>query len=243
MTHTLALPDMQLPEKTTSSHVAYNKASQEFERNTDGLGIGDNELQPSNLTFATTISGDQVSGQLSWDVSRGWEGYAYRLCVTARHASSWWVLTLTSPTFATRCIYVVVPKCQKCYGPGDDLTSIAFAYGSNWLDLWSVNLDLVNTTRVEIDSDEVFNTQGDQLYPLVVERQIVRLGLAYIVRKQDTLEGIGKRFGMSLRNLMQLNPDVVAANQVPTCVNVCSLYLMPGKDCAVRTSFLCLVLC
>ncbi len=216
LTHTLELPSGQLPEKTTSGHVEYNKATHEYERTSDGLGIGNNELQPSNLTFTTVISEDlkRVSGELVWNVSRGWEGYGYKLCVTARHASSYWNRTLTSPDFATRCIYVVVPKCRKCYGPGDNLASIAMGYGSSWLDLWSLNLDLVNTTRVNTASDEVFNTQDDQLYPLVAQRKKIRLGIAYLVRKQDTLENLGKRFGMSLSNLMQLNPDVVAANQV-----------------------------
>ena len=41
-----------------------------------------------------------------------------------------------------------------------------------------------------------------------------RLGVAYLLRATDTLEGVGKRFGMSMRNLMQLNPDIVVANLV-----------------------------
>jgi LysM repeat protein len=242
LTHTLALPNRQLPEKMTSGHVEYNKATHEYERTSDGLGIADNELQPSNLTFATVISGDLVSGELVWNVSRGWEGYGYKLCITARHASSWWELTLTSPNFATRCIYVVVPKCQKCYGPGDNLASIAMGYGSNWLDLWSLNLDLINTTHVNVASDEVFNTQNDQLYPLVAQRQKIRLGIAYLMRKQDTLETLAQRFGMSLRNLMQINPDVVAANQVccalehaPVLTNVLRLELPLGSGADTRS--------
>jgi LysM repeat protein len=66
---------------------------------------------------------------------------------------------------------------------------------------------------VRKSSDEVFNTAKDQIYPQIAPRQLVRLGLAYRARPGDTLEGVGTRFGMSIRNLMQLNPDIVAANQ------------------------------
>ena len=76
-----------------------------------------------------------------------------------------------------------------------------------------MNLNLTNTTAVRKSSDEVFNTAKDQIYPQIAPRQLVRLGLAYRVRPGDTLEGVGTRFGMSMRNLMQLNPDIVAANQ------------------------------
>jgi len=152
MQYTLALPKTDLPEKTTASHVVYNKASQAFERKLDGLGISDNTGQPSNLMLTTLTSGNQVRGVLFWNVSRGWEGYGYKLCVTARHAAVS-ASTLTSDRFAKRCIYVVVPKCQKCYGPAEDLSIMAARYAGTWLDLWSLNLNLVNTSAVNMASD------------------------------------------------------------------------------------------
>jgi len=212
--YTLRLPKSQLAETQTENYVAYNKESQAFEYKTDNLGILDNVDQPSNLTFTTQTSGDEVTGTLFWNVSRGWEGYGYKLCVTARHASINYSVT-ESEIFAKRCIYVVVPKCQKCYGPSEDLSAIASRYGAHWLDLWSVNRNLINTTAVR-SSDEVFNTKNDHLYPLVAQQQNIRLGVAYRLRATDALEAVGKRFGMSLQNLMQLNPDIVAANLVQT---------------------------
>jgi hypothetical protein len=211
--HTLRLPKTQLAETQTEKYVAYNKKSQAFEYKKDNLGILDNVDQPSNLTFTTQTSGDEVTGTLFWNVSRGWEGYGYKICVTARHASINYSVT-ESENFAKRCIYVVVPKCQKCYGPSEDLSAIASRYGAHWLDLWSVNRNLINTTAVRLASDEVFNTKNDHLYPLVAQRQNIRLGVAYRLRVTDALEAVGKRFGMSLQNLMQLNPDIVAANLV-----------------------------
>lgn len=116
LSYTLSLPKTQLPEKQTEGHVVYSKSTQTYQRARDGLGIPDNSFQPSNLTLKTETKGSNVTGILFWNVSRGWEGYGYRLCVTARHAP---VATsiLVSENFNKRCVYVVVPKCQKCYGP------------------------------------------------------------------------------------------------------------------------------
>jgi len=51
------------------------------------------------------------------------------------------------------------------------------------------------------------------VYVKAPDRQKVRLGVAYLIKAQDTLQSVGTRFGMSLRNLMQLNPDIFAQNQ------------------------------
>jgi hypothetical protein len=137
LNYTLKLPRANLPEKTTASYVAYNKKKREYERLSKTLGIVDNEGEPSNLVLKTMTAGDVVQGELSWNVSRGWEGYGYKLCVTARHALS--VSTIiTSDLFAKRCIFVVVPKCLKCYAPFDDLSSIAMGYGATWYKLSKV---------------------------------------------------------------------------------------------------------
>jgi hypothetical protein len=137
LNYTLKLPRANLPEKTTANYVAYNKKKGEYERLSKTLGIVDNEGEPSNLVLKTMTAGDVVQGELSWNVSRGWEGYGYKLCVTARHALS--VSTIiTSDLFAKRCIFVVVPKCLKCYAPFDDLSSIAMGYGATWYTLSKV---------------------------------------------------------------------------------------------------------
>ena len=49
-------------------------------------GIRDNIATPSHLVLETrSHANNTVDGVLTWNVTRGWEGYAYRLCVTARH--------------------------------------------------------------------------------------------------------------------------------------------------------------
>ena len=212
LSHTLALPKGQLAEKRAKAHTYYDKTSQSFQKKEDLLGILDNTKQPSKLTLTTVTSDDEVIGTLLWNVSRGWEGYSYKLCVTARHAVASPSI-LVSNRFAKRCVYVVVPKCQKCYAPSDDLFSIASRYGGSWLDLWSLNRQLINTTAVNLTTDEVFNTKGDSLYPRIAVGQSIRLGLKYKLLPEDTLETVSLRFGMSLRNLMQLNPDIVSWNQ------------------------------
>lgn len=135
--HTLVLPNVELSHRTAK----------------DGspLDLLNNELQPSNLNFSTSSAcdgvPDSVCGTLEWRVSRGWEGFAYELCATARHAVFPSTLT-TSFLFATRCVLIVVPKCHKCFRSGDDLHTLARRYGSTWLDLWSVNPTMIDTTDV-----------------------------------------------------------------------------------------------
>ena len=211
--YTLTLPTFQPKKATTASYVYYDKSSQEFQKTSDMLGIQENTVQPSHLTLKTVSSGDEVLGTLFWNVSRGWEGYGYYICIVARHALVRATIE-TSGYFAKRCFYVIVPKCRKCYGPKDNLASIAKAYGASWLDLWSINTQLSFTTAVKLSSDEVFNAQGDAVYPKIGIRQEIRLGLAYKMLPTDTVQSVSTRFGMSLSNLMQLNPDIVAAYQV-----------------------------
>lgn len=127
-------------------------------------GIRDNVATPSHLVFETrSHANNTVDGVLTWNVTRGWEGYAYRLCVTARHvpaeiagghAEASDVRTrmagvqerlgvakalVASRLFSTRCMLIVVPKCLRCYSASDTLDAIAGTYGAAWLDLWTVN--------------------------------------------------------------------------------------------------------
>ena len=127
-------------------------------------GIRDNIATPSHLVLETrSHANNTVDGVLTWNVSRGWEGYAYRLCVTARHvpaeiagghAEASDVRTrmaelqeslgtpkalVASRLFSTRCMLIIVPKCLRCYSAADTLDAIAGTYGAAWLDLWTVN--------------------------------------------------------------------------------------------------------
>ena len=72
---------------------------------------------------------------------------------------------------------------------------------------------LVGTTDANEQEDEVFNTQGDHLYPKIASGHSLRLGLQYLMQPKDQLSTVARRFGSSLRDLMQLNPDIVASNQ------------------------------
>ena len=72
---------------------------------------------------------------------------------------------------------------------------------------------LVGTTDANEQEDEVFNTQGDHLYPKIASGHSLRLGLQYLMQPKDQLSKVARRFGSTLRDLMQLNPDIVASNQ------------------------------
>jgi len=200
--HTLQLPTAPQPLRETRGGVTVN--------------IPDNSMEPAglNLTAVTRCDGvtDSACGTLVWEVNRGWEGYAYEVCVIARHAivpSS----QTDSSAFNSRCVYVVVPKCRRCYRVSDSLHAIASSYGTSWVDLWSVNPGLSNTTAPS-SSDEVgYNTPGDLVYIRVDVGQSINTGILYRHGSKDTLTGAAKRFGMTLSSLMAINPDIVMDNQ------------------------------
>ena len=51
-----------------------------------GIGLRSNALQPSRLLWETSTSRttSELTGLLRFNFSLGWEGYAYKVCVTAR---------------------------------------------------------------------------------------------------------------------------------------------------------------
>jgi len=220
LSHTLQLPEGQVAERVAKGG--------------ERVRAPDNTQQPSelNLTAVTQCGGvsDSVCGTLVFNVSRGWEGYAYEVCVTARHAIVQ-ASQATSAAFASRCVYYVVPKCRKCYTQHDTLHAIAASYGSTWLDLWSVNPHLSNTTAPS-SADEVGGTPGDQVYIRVPLGGGVNMGTLYTMRGEDTTTAVARRFGMTLQTLMALNPDIVAANQdlAMTGKSVCILQTAKAYD-------------
>ena len=113
----------------------------------------------------------------------------------------------------------MVPKCRKCFGPTDTLFDIAALYNGQWLDLWSVNSNLVNTTKANAATDEVFNSPADQAYPLVPLGASVRLGVAYRIGGGDTLLTVARRFGMRMVDLMVLDRPPQTPNTRPPSLN------------------------
>jgi hypothetical protein len=185
-----------------------------------GIGLQSNALQPSKLLWSTSTSRttSDMTGLLRFNFSLGWEGYAYKVCVTARQAPVAPSVTAAA-YFNTRCFYVVVPKCRKCFGPTDTLFDIAALYRGAWLDLWSLNRNLVNTTKSNPSTDEVFHSPADQAYPLVPLGASVRLGIAYRIGGGDTLLTVGRRFGMRMVDLMVPHPKPSTQNPKPETRN------------------------
>mmetsp|Transcript_104778 Transcript_104778/g.168678 ORF Transcript_104778/g.168678 Transcript_104778/m.168678 type:complete len:773 (+) Transcript_104778:70-2388(+) len=212
--HTLLLPSSALDDAKLKAQVKWDRDTGSWVSIAEPVGIRDNSLSPSHLVFQTKSNAmnNSVEGVLTWNVSRGWEGYAYRVCITARQVPVSRSISVFH-LFSQRCIYIIVPKCQRCYTSNDNLDAIARSYGATWLDMWSVNTHLVNTTRADISQDEVFNTANDQTYLAVGVSQTVTLGLSYQLTATDKLSTVAQRFGMTLPNMLALNPDIVAANQ------------------------------
>ena len=97
------------------------------------LGVRDNVPAPSQLIFDTHSSDNYtVEGTLTWNVSRGWEGYAYRVCVTARHVPVQ-AGAAAERLFGRRCVYVIVSKCLRCFSGADTLDGISRLYGDIYI--------------------------------------------------------------------------------------------------------------
>jgi len=178
------------------------------------LKIPDNTAEPSHMLFSSWTDFDHgnVSGMIEWNVSKGWEGFAYKLCVTAYHAVV--PLALRSLDLSNeRCFFVVVPKCTKCLTAFDTLDSVSGFYGANWIDLWSSNRQLYKTKSVEVMSDEVFNAPNDRVYIQMDRNVSLKLGQSYRMRPGDTVSSVSLRFGMTIENLLALNPDIFAGNE------------------------------
>jgi len=214
--HTLELPaaaGAALPARSTRPEQRWNADTGSWETVAEPLGVRDNVPAPSQLIFDTHSSDNYtVEGTLTWNVSRGWEGYAYRVCVTARHVPVQ-AGAAAERLFGRRCVYVIVSKCLRCFSGADTLDGISRLYGATWLDLWSANQHLINTTRVDLSRDEVFNTANDQTYFKVPDGLAIRLGVTYELAPSDQLATVAHRFGMKMADLQALNPDVVSGNQ------------------------------
>ncbi len=212
--HSLRLPLQRPATKQAKPLVQWDRESDSWVTAPQPIGIPDNVASPSSLSFETVadLSENSVRGVLTWNISQGWEGYAYKFCITARQVPVARNIR-EHELFARRCVYVVVPKCRRCFSSLDNLDTIAKLYDAKWLDVWSVNHALIRTTQVDLSSDEAFNTAKDQSYLLVEKAHAIKLGVAYKMASTDHLTTVATRFGMRLSSLMALNPDIVAANQ------------------------------
>ena len=91
---------------------------------------------------------------------------------------------------ARECVWVNVARCQYVVQKGQTLQDISVWYGTDWLQLWSVNPDLLN-----FDLD--LNT-GDTLH----------IGHEYAVQPLETAANVARRFGMDDLSFSRLNADV-----------------------------------
>ncbi|EKX55225.1 hypothetical protein GUITHDRAFT_160406 [Guillardia theta CCMP2712] len=178
------------------------------------LKIPDNLAEPSHMIFSclTDFQNGNVSGTVEWNVSKGWEGFAYKLCVTAYHA----VVPLASRSLDLaneRCFFVIVPKCSKCLTAVDTLDSVSAFYGANWIDLWSSNHQMFKTKSVDVKTDEVFNAPNDRVYIEIDRNTSLKLGQSYRMNSGDTINSVSLRFGMMIENFLALNPDIFAGNE------------------------------
>jgi len=116
---------------------------------------------------------------------------------------------------STSCIKVHVPRCSWYLQNEDSFIEIAPRFHTNWLQLWYLNPGV-----------------GHPDFSLSVQQESINVGRVYLARWDDTMEGVAKRFGMSVERLIDVNADLMhvteeefAESERPLCIipNSCSL--------------------
>jgi len=131
---------------------------------------------------ASVVREDESRVSFKWKPARGQESFIYKTCWSAEDGGG--------VQKRTRCISIVVRRCQYCVQEGESLLSIADEYGTHWTQLYS--------------SNQAISTHPDKVEP----NTQVHLGPVYKVREGDTLMSIAARYGVSVNSLLKWNPDV-----------------------------------
>jgi len=96
-----------------------------------------------------------------------------------------------------RCYVYDMLRCRFCAQAGQSLEHVAaYWYGADWVQLWGSNPEM---------------TVPDAL----PDNALLRLGPTYLVKRGDTLQRLADRYGMSLVQLMALNPESDETNLKP----------------------------
>ena len=140
-----------------------------------------NEL-PAGATLVTPATGvkNPSTTNLVWRLSKGQEGFAYRLCFSTASAND---------ASNLLCVSVTTARCQYCTKSDDSLQRVAKEWHATWSQVWSGNHILNNPD-------------------LLFTEQIVQVGPMYTVQKEEDLNHIALRYGVDLNDLLFWNPDV-----------------------------------
>mmetsp|Transcript_88930 Transcript_88930/g.237048 ORF Transcript_88930/g.237048 Transcript_88930/m.237048 type:complete len:226 (-) Transcript_88930:435-1112(-) len=153
---------------------------------------------------------------LSWTPPMDVAGRRFVVCVQA---------TDRLGASAVRCVELSVARCVYCTLAGDTLRSVAAAYHSNWLQVWSTNQgrwsELEDTELASAGLARWSNTKNPNVLPPGV---LLRLGPVVPLRAKTSLQTLARRFRTTVAALLAANRDLDAASStVPAGQAVCVL--------------------
>jgi hypothetical protein len=127
----------------------------------------------------------------SWRPKRGQEAYDYHVCFTVEDSLG--TSNTASPEFAGAfCAHIRIKRCRMCLLPGESLISVAQNYGTEWLNIWSGNNDLLRPAEA-LESAEII------------------LGPLYKVLPHESINSIAARMSLDTSELLSWNPDLQSA--------------------------------
>eukprot|EP00292_Cryptomonas_paramecium_P033580 CAMPEP_0113723210 /NCGR_PEP_ID=MMETSP0038_2-20120614/38269_1 /TAXON_ID=2898 /ORGANISM="Cryptomonas paramecium" /LENGTH=302 /DNA_ID=CAMNT_0000652719 /DNA_START=12 /DNA_END=920 /DNA_ORIENTATION=+ /assembly_acc=CAM_ASM_000170 len=94
------------------------------------------------------------------------------------------------------CIVYQVERCSVCVSRGQTLSTLAAKFGTHWTQIYSGNTHL--------------NDPND-----IAEGQLVRWGLVYGIKAQETLLSLSLRFGVGVDRILFWNPQLLSLGTVP----------------------------
>ena len=119
------------------------------------------------------------------------------------------------------CLSVKVQKCQYCAQAGESLASIAAAFNSDWLHLYTTNPTLRDPDHIQAGA-------------------VVNTGVLYEVREGDYLALLADKFFTSTEAILAVNPDLhggaalLEGSEVCILPPVCGIECQHGLDCRPR---------
>mmetsp|Transcript_42465 Transcript_42465/g.101013 ORF Transcript_42465/g.101013 Transcript_42465/m.101013 type:complete len:665 (+) Transcript_42465:71-2065(+) len=131
---------------------------------------------------------------IAWDPPLEAAGRSYDVCIRAQDATS----------YADQCVTIEIKRCFYCTLPSDTLHSIARAYNSNWLQIWSANYE-----NMGADYEIRGNAWTDTKNPNELKAgTVLRLGPIYRTRFDTSLAALAKEFQTTEASLRLGNPDL-----------------------------------
>jgi len=152
-------------------------------------------LSPANL------NGNTANRLLTWEPLPSSGGGEYTLCFETEDTPG---ISYEHCRLGTRkaslCVKVIVARCRYIVRAREALNDVAAHFHTDWIQLWALNPDLRQP-----DTEVGHNANSSVL------GAAIRTGHLYKVDRGDYLAAVAYKFGTSVKMLLHLNADLVAA--------------------------------